>query len=79
MDWVETTARRDEKHVCLEIGCTLYYRFGVHPKNGIATASEVTKYMIKYTTPVYLLAIYNITTIKDINKVMCVYTMRHIV
>ena len=26
MDWTKTTARRDEKHLCLGIGCALYKR-----------------------------------------------------
>ena len=24
MDWAKTTARRDEKHLCIGIGCVLY-------------------------------------------------------
>ena len=27
MDWAKTTARREEKHLCLGIGCALYERF----------------------------------------------------
>ena len=27
IDWAKTTARQDEKHLCLGIGCVLYYRF----------------------------------------------------
>ena len=43
MDWVKTTARRDEKHLSFQILCDLYQRFyGTYILNTFLQATRVT-------------------------------------